>query len=355
VHFRGPAEGPAGEKTVPGEPEHSAAGPADSRRDLSLSTGHITSLIASLKLPPGRLSASMLSFAKFFSLPLGSPFPGQIRQKAPGGQGGAVSAPLPGKEGGPSLQTREAQALAALASAAKGVELGPEALAGYARALLHGSPPEEAPAEAAGTPPGETDRPEGRDYGAQGGNGGGRDSGGRNPGGERGSGDSGKTGGGVPGKAPGSPVREPALAAQGPLLGALNRLPGRDGKRWIVLPFSLNGLDICLRILLAPVPGGKGGQAGPGAYRAERMGLDIDGGEGAWRFVFHPGASSSCPPSPLLLEFSWFPAPGKDRIRAMERELAEFMGLPAGSVRGENLPPFAESRDWTLPSVNKEV
>jgi hypothetical protein len=151
------------------------------------------------------------------------------------------------------------------------------------------------------------------------------------------------------------------LAAQGPLLSALNRLPGRDGRRWIVLPFSLEGLDLCLRILL--VPPGQDGQAGPGAYRAEQMGLDIDDGEGAWRFIFHPGdlndPNDPNDPgggaSPLSLEFSRSPAPGKGRIRAIERELAEFMGLPIGSVRGKDLPSFAESRDWTLLSVNKEV
>jgi hypothetical protein len=155
---------------------------------------------------------------------------------------------------------------------------------------------------------------------------------------------------GPPGEeAPGgpAPIRKLALAAQDPLLGILNRLPGKDGKRWIVLPFSLEGLDVCLRILLA------GG-------RAELMGLDIRDEEEVWRFVLHPGIpgpGGTDREPPWSLEFSRSPAPGKGRIKAVERELADFLGLPAERIRaGEGeAPVFAESRDWTLPSINKEV
>ncbi|MDR2745933.1 MAG: hypothetical protein LBB77_00675, partial [Treponema sp.] len=142
-----------------------------------------------------------------------------------------------------------------------------------------------------------------------------------------------------------------ALAAQGPLLGVLNRLPGKDGKRWIVLPFSLEKLDICLRILLD-------------GSRVCLMGLDIWDGEGAWRFILHPAGPDSRDrdhgegtPPPWSLEVSRSPAPGESRIQAVERELAEFLGLPPENIKflGDKLPAFAESRDWTLPSINKEV
>jgi hypothetical protein len=175
--------------------------------------------------------------------------------------------------------------------------------------------------------------------------------------GDRGSGAQGKAASGgedfgdSPGKeAPdkdGPFIQKIALAAQGPLLAILNQLPGKDGKRWIVLPFSLEGLDVCLRILLA----------GP---RIELMGLDIQEGDGDWRFILRPDIPVSRRPGeepPWSLEVSRSPAPGKGRVKAMERELAGFLGLPPGKlrVRGEELPVFAECRDWTLPSINKEV
>jgi hypothetical protein len=127
----------------------------------------------------------------------------------------------------------------------------------------------------------------------------------------------------------------------------LNRLPGKDGKQWIVLPFSLGKLDICLRILLA-------------GSRVCLAGLDIRDGEGAWRFIMRPDASGAADhgegPS-WSLEVSRYPTPGKGWVKDTERELAEFLGLPAERirVRGGELPVFAESRDWTLPSINKEV
>jgi hypothetical protein len=335
-----------------------AAGAVTSGGDPLL-TGNITSLFASLKLPGGEFSASILSFAKFFSLPLDGPFLGKIRQKALAGQGGGKPpfSPPGGKTGAsppaPGFQFREALALASLASAAKGLELKPQALAAYARALLHGFSPEG----------GETDGPPGET--------GGRDSGERraverpDPPGDRGSGARGGAafdgeGGGSKNGFPGedapdkySPafIQKLALAAQGPLLDILNQVPGKDGKRWIVLPFSLEGLDVCLRLLLA-------------GSRAELMGLDIRDGEGVWRFILHPGISGAGGadheeegPFPCSLDVSRSPAPGKGWIGAVERELAEFLELPGGKLRvwGEELPVFAESRDWILPSINKEV
>jgi hypothetical protein len=294
-------------------------------------------LLALLKLPAGEFSASIVSFAKFFSLPLDGPFLGKIRQKALAGQTGGDLPPGKGRDSpaAPGFQFREALALAALASSAKGLELSPQALAAYARSLLHGSPPADGEAEApAGKAevPGETESPAEPAVAERPGD---RGSGGKN----------------APGKeAPdrdGPGIRKLALAAQEPLLDALNQAPGKDGKRWIVLPFSLEGLDICLRILLA-------------GTRACLMGLDIWDGEGAWRFIVHPGdpgAGDGGEDPPWSLELSRSPAPVKGRAGALERELAEFLGLPRERLRvhGEELPVFAESRDWTLPSVNKEV
>ncbi|MDR0400428.1 MAG: hypothetical protein LBH51_05740 [Treponema sp.] len=354
----------AKEKTAPVRLDSPTAGSLNSRRGLPLSTGHISSLLASLKLPPGGLSTSILSFAKFFSLPLDPSFLGNIRQAALAGGGGAESSPGPGEDSR-SPRFREALALGALAAASKGLELSPEALARYAGALLHGG---DAPhgERAAGVQGKENSGEEGAAGDSA------DDRSGGMP--ERGAPD--REGGGSPGKErPGnegrfpaqagsskagaaerrldaSGLRESALAAQGPLLAILNRLPGKDGKRWIVLPFSLEELDMCLRILLAP-PGGSSG----GSWRVEQMGLDIRNGEESWRFAFHPGLGGGRGEKmpPLSLKFSWHPAPGQPRTGGLERELADLLGLPAAEVRQEALLSFAESRDWTLLSVNEEV
>ncbi|MDR0730792.1 MAG: hypothetical protein LBF63_03925, partial [Treponema sp.] len=151
----------------------------------------------------------------------------------------------------------------------------------------------------------------------------------------------------------GPALRERILGAGGPLLSLLNKLPGKGGKRWVILPFSTDGsLDCCLRILLVP-------RTGSAVYRAERLGLDICRREepgSAWSFILRmdtaaPGGTQS--PS---LEISCYPA--QTRTEALERKLAEILGLPPESVRVRNgqFPVFAEdSRDWTLSSVNKEV
>jgi hypothetical protein len=247
------------------------------------------------------------------------------------------------------FQFREALALAALASAAKGFELNPQALTAYARALLYGLSPgggeTDDPAEKPGGQAAEErhtmlERPD--------------------PPGDRGETAFGREDPGSKNSSPGketpdthdpASIKKLALAAQGPLLDILNQAPGKDGKRWIVLPFSLEGLDLCLRLLLA-------------GSRAELMALDIWDKEGAWRFILRPGISGpeGADPGekglfPWSLDVSRSPVPGKGWIKTVERELAEFLGLPLEKlrVRGEELPVFAESRDWTLPSINKEV
>jgi hypothetical protein len=66
-----------------------------------------------------------------------------------------------------------------------------------------------------------------------------------------------------------------------PLLGVLNRIPGRDGRRWIALPFSFRsgGVDckVSLRILLADTNGIP--------WRAERLALDVGTNRRRWSFM----------------------------------------------------------------------
>jgi hypothetical protein len=338
----------------------------------------VTSLISALKLPPGSWSASILSFAKFFSLPLEGNFLNLIRQKVLGAENlGQAPNPASGEPGEAAAgaenaaEFREALSLAALAARAKGVDLPPEALVEYARALLRG--------RGKNSPDGEADSAEGdRDPGAKPEDGTNNEVP-RKTGAETKSRESSREAdtsikdpktGDRPGKNGGkeaaeeSAARGPALrgrilGGQGPLLSLLNRWPEKSGKRWRVLPFAMDGpldgpLECCLRILLAPQPGTE-------AYRADCLGLDIrrrEKPETAWTFIARTGTGEPAGTRPLSLEVFRRPVPLRAETRALEHELAGLLDLPPDSVRvrAEPFPIFAEdSRDWTLPSVNKEV
>jgi hypothetical protein len=396
----------------PAGPDRSVKGPSavdKPGRTAPPSFSPVTSLLNALKLPPGPWSASILSYAKFFSLPLESAFLGKIRQQVlraePGRPEGSRSpageALPPAGEGrggnGTEALFREALSLAALAAAAKGVEASPEALAEYARALLRGRRRGETSPQGEGADSGAGDRDSGEKPEAGGGGIPGKGAGGRRAKDPAEGGEAGEESGESPGKgAAGRALRERVLAAQGPLLGLLNKLPGKGGTRWVVLPFSLdNGLEGCLRILLRPLNGvpAEGGTAGRMA--AERLGLDLRYGEESWTFTLwaEPAGLSTARPSPagapigdpagipsgapaagppaaessptrgspawpsLSLEVSRCPPFRPGEGESLGRELAGLLGLAPGKprIRGE-FPPLAEdSRDWTLPSLDKEV
>jgi hypothetical protein len=214
-------------------------------------TRSVSSLISSVGLPADKLSASIISFARFFSLPLKPELLKHIRQQAfTTTPNAASSVPAPEEnapEAGTILKNREALSLAASAAEGKGVELQPKSLETYAQAL----------------------DPESRQDGKQG------DRRGRRNAPERDKNDDGndseaslqKTGVMSAGS-----LEKTALegAEKDPLLAILNRLPGKDGKRWIVLPFDFsdNGREfkVSLRILL---------ETGKTASRADCMALDI--------------------------------------------------------------------------------
>ncbi|MDR2135226.1 MAG: hypothetical protein LBO76_01280, partial [Treponema sp.] len=81
----GPLPGPGGRRAD--APSGETGGPVPARsREPPLREAPpllpLASLIDALKLPPGRWSASILSFAKFFSLPLEGNFLSLIRRRA---------------------------------------------------------------------------------------------------------------------------------------------------------------------------------------------------------------------------------------------------------------------------------
>jgi hypothetical protein len=148
---------------------------------------------------------------------------------------------------------------------------------------------------------------------------------------------------------------------QNPLISLMNRLPGKNGQRWMVLPFSFEdqGHDfaVTLRILLKPelIAG-----AGGGKFRAEQIALEIAAEDSHWLFI-----ANNPPGGKLRLTGSLWPGIAASEktaaktLRAMERELAGLLGVEAEQVQirnEEEFPPFApDSRDETLLPVNEEA
>jgi hypothetical protein len=143
-----------------------------------------------------------------------------------------------------------------------------------------------------------------------------------------------------------------AAGEESPLLEILNRLPGREGGRWVVLPFSLEreGLEIraSLRVFLQ-------GEGPP--FRAERLALDLlaqkNAGERRRRVFVLDGAGTSAARTELFLD----PPPSERRRASLERELAALLGPLAGTVRvhGEAAVFAPDSRENALPSVDQAV
>ncbi|MDR1596182.1 MAG: hypothetical protein LBR99_00620, partial [Treponema sp.] len=79
------------------------------------------------------------------------------------------------------------------------------------------------------------------------------------------------------------------IEGRNPLLGILNKFPGKDGRRWIVLPFSFNsgGVDfkVSLRILLADtntIP-----------WKTECLALDVTTEYHRWSFTLEDAREAS--------------------------------------------------------------
>jgi len=192
----------------------------------------IHTLIAAAGLPSDRLSASIVSFARFFSLPIKPELMAAIRQQV-------FSQPMPTPT--PTAQTampmsdtapealgriREALSLAAAAAEGKGVELTQKGLGVYAEAIT----PDWQKRQGSG----EQERRQRRQ---------------QDEGDER-------EGGSKTDPISADELRKQVLESAGkdPLLAILNRLPCKDGRHWIVLPFGfdMDGREfrVSMRILL---------------------------------------------------------------------------------------------------------
>jgi hypothetical protein len=328
----------------------------------------LLNLAAVLGLPRDRLSASVLSFFRFFSLRFDPLLLARIRSRVLGAPETAAPADAnPAKDTAGFredvlFRSREALSLAAAAALSKGTELHGEALERYARAMDPAFPGRRQPdgdgreSTGGGSAGGESsyeshDSYESRDSYAS-------------PGNSRGSGGDGE-----------ADVREGVSALQkraasgDPLLDTLNRLPGRDGKRWIVVPFVFGAEEqyrVTLRLLAGPdFPDGK-------TDRVERMALEIAAENGErWLFAVDRPERPLVPPDSggasggkrglegARLSFGRRPFPGNRALLAIKKELSGLLGLPCDQIYPENDDFFSffapDSRDDVLLSVNKEV
>jgi hypothetical protein len=300
----------------------------------------LLNLASSLGLPKDRLSASILSFLRFFSLPLDASLAARIRSRA-------VSA-------GDAL--RQALSLAAAASLDKGTELTDAALEKYARAM---DPERQKPEGGSSDSSASPDSSEADESGGEGG--GSRSAGNPDRGNPDSPGNRNASGGDGALKNKTAALNSISIEAlqkktpDDPLLNILNKLPGRNGKRWLVIPFAWEQYSVTMRILIDT------------AGRSERLSLDIArGGTDApadtsrWLFIMDRAESGD-----TQLSFGrWSGSTGKEGParkfgNGMKKELAALLGLGIDQIYAQNsgkFPPFApDSRDEALLSINEEV
>jgi hypothetical protein len=332
----------AGPIHTPSPPDR--AGSAGGTPNIPVHTS-LLNLAAALGLPRDKLSVSILSFLRFFSLPLDSASAAWIRSRAldsgadpegPEPRGPDTAKAAADKAAGKAdsgqgavprgaealLRFREALSLAGAAFLDKGLRPGSEALEKYAGAIDPGRrrPPGNSAGKGGDSGHSDIGGPEDRD---------GSD-------------------------APGGGLLRRRAAAGDPLLDLVNRLPGRGGKRWIVIPFEWKQYSVTLRILLGP-DNIRTDSAHAKTGRADRMALEIVSGKpegGHWLFIFNFRKH-------VELNFGRCPSPGNRILDSMKKELSALLGLSFDQIHPQNwgkFPFFApDSRDEALLSINKEV
>jgi hypothetical protein len=291
----------------------------------------VSSLISSTGLPADKLSASIISFARFFSLPLKPELLKNIRQQAfEAAPNASLPEPVPNAEesepkSGIIFKNREALSLAAAAAESKGVELQPKGLEAYAQAV---------------------DPDWRRQDGEQGEQRGKR---------KREDSEKGEVSLQMTAAISADGVEKMALEGAGkePLLEILNRLPGKDGKRWVVLPFDFSDkgreFKVSLRILLA---------AGKTANRADCMALDV-----AVRDVIEKGKNEKrllfiLEPSNRLSVWLWPEISKKERAELV-RELSALLEIAPGRIfikaKTEAFPFEADFGNDLLRQIDEAV
>jgi len=285
-----------------------------------------SSLAAAAGLPQDKLSASIVTFARFFSLSLKPEMLSAIRRQSlppqnaasPASQQiSAASSEAKDTSGSTAAKTREALSLSAAAAESKGVELAPKALEAYAEAV----DPELQKRQNSGE---QKKKRRDKDQNE---------------------------------KLKTSPITASALektvlqsVQNDPLLDILNKLPGKNGQRWIVLPFDFPQDDpeyrVSMRILLDEQT----------SNRAACMALDIAETEDSgrrWMFMLE-----SANEKPVKLTCYLRPELPLAAQTRLKRELSSLLEIPSERVSVKNSTesfPCESERSEQLPSIDEAV
>jgi hypothetical protein len=183
----------------------------------------ITSLISSLNLPQDKLSANLLSFARFFSLPFKPELMAEIRRQVFTPQAELIKQTTAEKPADTAAdKIRSALLLAAAAAESKGVELSPKGLEYFAETI----DPEREGGQGDGQNKDKQNKNQDKQEEYE--------------------------------EINGIILQKKACESEenNPLLSIMNKLPGKDGKRWVVNSFEFNKGDsnfrVSMRILLEP-------------------------------------------------------------------------------------------------------
>jgi len=284
------------------------------------------SLAAAAGLPPGKLSSSIVSFARFFSLSLKPQMLADIRREA-------LTPPAPS-----SVNGREMLSLAAAAAKSKGVELQPKGLESYAKAADPESRWQEPqPNQHGENSPVDGDRQRRRRGREQN---------------EQAEKEPQKTG-----SITASLIKKMAFeyAEKDPVLNILNKLPGKNGQRWVVFPFDFfedgREFKVSMRILLDDEKS---------SNRAVCLALDIsisgmDNGEPQNRWLLVMEGANEKPARLIVYLQGELPQEVHSQFKL---ELSQVLGISLERVSIKNSAesfPHESSCTEHFPSVDEEV
>jgi hypothetical protein len=245
---------------------------------------------------------------------------------------------------------QNAAAFAAAAAAAKGLELSREGLAAYAAAIDPDYPEKHSggSAENSGADPEKNS---------------GGDSGPENQKNGEGEGDPRGSFGGSPRGGPDhgdrtkpDTLREKILEIEGqnPLLGLVNRIPGKNGERWISLPFAFTQGDVEYRVSLHITLTASLSSASPC-----RLDMDISGGprdKPVLRWFFRYDTFAGKDPR---LQARFWPPESKEVLKSFQKELSRLFSLQINKINLQNNEEYASAIknciDDILPTINEEV
>ena len=265
----------------------------------SVTERSISSLVTAAALPDTPLSASIIAFARFFSLPLKPELLAALRQaviRQSAGRSAELDKPdRAGKTGElPSLKALSLKtfALAAAAAAGKGAELSPKGLEAYAYAIAAADP--------------EQDK---------------QDKQGRHK----------RHKGQKKEEIPSTHLSAvelkkilPEAAEKDPLLAIMNRLPCKNGKHWIVLPFTVNDKGRSFKVTLRILAGAHGG----GSEMADHLTLDIAEDDKRWLFVQKQRENTACDCAVGNLAVYLKPQPSAAFIKTFTQTLSRAVNIP---------------------------